>query len=267
MAEIRLVDPAEGLWQLDTLSAAQAEDYLSLDAGYELDGRQFVAVESRDLVGATDDLYIPVHAFERVDRALAEELFAVSDADRLVIRTCGTEPAPPFRRLLRYVTRQCAFAEGPAADVRDADERSAPFVRSMLRKALVDGYGDTPLDEEAVDAHLDRTVRFDGPDALHSLIAVHDGRDIGHITWTGPIADEVSGESFYDLVDVHVLPEFEGKNVTAALTTALVNRLAPEKAVLRGNVIETPGPESDRLYAVLLRAGWQPAYDLWVAYR
>ncbi|WP_381561218.1 hypothetical protein [Streptomyces eurythermus] len=271
LREIRAVDAVEELQQVEPLSPERARHYAELAAGYARGGERFVAVASHDPVLDTEDLYIPAHEFTSAGRELAEDLLAAGEADRVLLRVeagSSLTPGEPFRRLVRYLVRTGRPSDTkPPQDVRivPVDERSTGFVKTLMRQAMLDGYHGAVGDPTAIDSYLDRTVRFGGPDGLHGLVAEVAGRAIGHITWTRPEPDDVTGRPFHDLVDVHVLPEFEKRTLTAALTRAMLDLLAGSGAGMRGNVIEGAGGEGDRLHAGLLRTGWTPLFALWVA--
>lgn len=268
--EIRAVTEADGLLRSGPLSAERARHYADHGAAYARGAEQFVAFPSYDPVLDSQDLYVPAHEFAVMGGELAEDLLAAGEADRVLLRVeaqAGAVPEKPFRRLVRYVAR----TEGPPSaepppGIRlvPADAGSVPFVKSMMRRAMLDGYHGAVRDPRAVDAYLEETVRFTGPGALHGLVAEAAGGEIGHITWTDPAPDEVTGALFHDLIDVHVLPEFEERAMTAALTRAMFDRIARSAAGVRGNVIEDEEGKADRLHDGLLRAGWAPLFALWV---
>lgn len=243
--------------------------YASLDAVYAFNDAPFVALETDDPVADTQDLYIPAHAFGQTGRELVDELAQFADGlARVILRVEATsrlEPAEPFRPMARYVHRRCTPSTGTSAvDIRPVDTTSEPFVRSLLRRAIFDGYGATELVTEDVDGYVNG-LKFGPPNGLSALVARHEGRDIGHITWTAPLMDDVTGDTVVDLVDVLVLPEFEARGITAALTEAVLDALSRDGATLRGNVIAAEDGSDARLYSMLLNAGWSPAFDLWVA--
>lgn len=177
---------------------------------------------------------------------------------------------PGFVRHTIWVAKEPdAEAPTPAVSsvIRAPVDAEQPIVRQMLVRAMVAGYAafGRPVDEARVRAYVDDffpTFAPTGP--VSALVAVDDGDVIGHITWSADVVDELTGETFTELVDVLVADTHGGRGLASALVASAERETAPLGHRLLGHVVVDAGGHHEEVLDRLLGAGWLRSYDLWV---
>ena len=261
-----------------------SERYLSEadEAGclFELDGSPYVAGLSTDPVSGAEQCLIEFAAPELLaDPAplLRTLLDRFPDCRSVVVRTVGEQtPGPLFAPMLTYLRHDApAAGAAPGADglavARGEGDEHEDRVAAWLARALRDGAIDLgrAAAEPAVEQSTGEIMRTPGRRTY--LVRTPGAEEpIGHGTVLTEETDEVSGTRFADLVDILV----DSPEHRAAATELLVRAMAADAAAqglpLIGNVIHSPGAETDpgaRVVASLRSRGWQPVFRYQVASR
>lgn len=241
------------------------------------DGAPVVAGASADEVDGAVQLYLPLVARRIRDDAdsfagMLEALLAAwPEAELVVVRLPpGAQPSSDaFRLHSAYLSKRAEAREASDAyEVRPPRSDERPFVHGLLERAILTGYRSTGREPSPEQARRYVRARFrrlspDGP--ISSLVALSEGELVGHGTWLHDSVDDVTERSFHELVDVFVLESFRSRGATQAIVGAIETAAAGSGATLLGHVVgEEDGRHRD-VAAGLVRGGWQPEYDLWLA--
>ncbi|MET9255177.1 hypothetical protein [Streptomyces sp. NPDC003717] len=185
-------------------------------------------------------------------------------------------PHPPWRRHLTYVRCPDPAAlpdPGPHPPIRPAagpadDEQ----VRAWLAQAFVNGGADsgTPVPPDtARDIAADLYRR---PGRVSLVAQEPTGRLLGHATVLTGAADETTGETYGELVDILIAPGEPVGPLTAALSRAAALHCHAQGQPLVGNVVHTPcqdpaagGRDTWRIVTRLLAHGWRLDHEYWRA--
>ena len=76
--------------------------------------------------------------------------------------------------------------------------------------------------------------------------------------------DEVTGEPYFELVDVAVAPKYRGAGLSHALQAAVEERAAAARLPLLSTYV--PTVDNAPLLDALIAVGWRPVYDWWRTY-
>lgn len=155
-------------------------------------------------------------------------------------------------------------------DIQSVDPESVGFVHRLLAQAITRGHEGLGFQVRAED--LERHVRefydFMSPGAeVKALVGLLGSEMVGHITWFPEAEDIVTGERYFEIVDVFVIEKYRDRGYSGALTAAVERYASEVEGTLLGNVSRESDASDDRLYQALHRGGWIPKFDIWVSRR
>ncbi|MBP2471871.1 hypothetical protein JOF53_000743 [Crossiella equi] len=224
---------------------------------HHLRGHAYVLGEFHDALSGTTFPFVE-HAEDGLlaDPALLEEL----PPGPVLLRTEGERvPDGPWTRWLTYL-RLPAEPARPETDLVCAPARAEeePLVAEWLWQAFLAG-----APEAAPDAVAGVVAAVLAAPGRHTLVARREGRAIGHATLLPGGHDDVTGESFVELVDSLVEAE-QDRRVATELFVHAAWRLARELGEpLVGNVVHHSGGQ--RVLDSLCRRGWRVWHSYWTS--
>ncbi len=155
--------------------------------------------------------------------------------------------------ILRHDTTAVApAAPAHALDIHPVRPGEAGFVVECLATALARGLGG---DQSAVDLAEWARARYPLEDpATMCVVGTWDGRPVCHGLGRGRVDRHGAGPVLY-IVDVFVVPGYQGRGLSQMVSTALMGMAAEQGyQVAESDVVLRPG--SDGLLERLRRAGW-----------
>jgi GNAT superfamily N-acetyltransferase len=270
---------AAGLAGQRGLPAVTAQTLAAHDlAAYDVDGVLAVAGIRTDPIVDRPEVHLPAVVVGDHRLGEGDEILRAVEA---VCRHLGVPRAvvalpfqaaggPGLQRAADYLDLPVERGPGAASaglTVRDATEDDWAFVRTMLHRALLQGYATAEPDlsrellDDMVAAYVEESFEPPDPEQVRAIVAVDAEQPAGHATWLVPAVDPISGRSTATLLDVAARPGHQGRGLRRQLVAGVVARLQGDAAVLRGQVVLEDDDKDGRLVDALMADGWRPAHS------
>lgn len=255
------------------------EDYLRIARDADLLGlfqdRPYVAGTYRDPVTGQDACLVEYCHPDILRESAAEFagmlLAQFSAVSQVLLRIrAGTTLPDPWQPLVTYVRYaspggDTAPAAGPVAVIEGSPAHSGAVERWLVQ-AIRDAYASQQREapEPAVRAAAREIISAPG---RRSYLAMADGRAIGHLTILADSYDDVSGETYTDLVDMLVEPGDLARPARESLVRRAVADASRAGRALIGNVthpLGADGAHGQRVLAALVSRGWRVDHADWM---
>lgn len=191
------------------------------------------------------------------------------EARRVLLRVPG-EAGPALDRwvpYLSYVQLGPELAPGETTGVRPAQPEDEPLVRAWIATGLwnaCEQQGRPPVPGAAEDV---AQQILDSP-GRETLVYVHEGRTVAHLTMMADSHEEVSGQDQVEMIDVLADDAPDPRTAQRNLVNAAARRAREVRRPLVGNVVHTMVADRDedhgrRIIGRLREQGWFVTHELW----